>query len=134
MLSTISIKNLAFVFLGGGIGCVCRYLINLIPVINNTIFPTGTLLANIIGCFIIGLIFSIGTTLINMPLELRLLLMVGFCGGLTTFSSFALEMITYSSHSKIITLSYLIVSILGCLISTHIGIIAGEIISKNELL
>lgn len=87
-------KILFLVGLGGFFGSVSRYLIshfiegNLL-----TSFPYGTLVVNVAGCFIIGLIYA-ASLKTNVSSELRLLLATGFCGGFTTFSSFSYENVT----------------------------------------
>ncbi|HNY17442.1 MAG TPA: fluoride efflux transporter CrcB [Treponemataceae bacterium] len=80
------------VFIGGGIGAVCRFLLS--RQINYlglpTKFPVGTFIVNMLGCFAIGLLFqAIADNLV--PKRFQLLLVTGFLGGFTTFSSFSLE-------------------------------------------
>ncbi len=80
------------VFLGGGLGAVCRFLvsrtINQLPL--PTKFPFGTFAVNMVGCFVIGFLFqSINDNLV--PKRIQLFLVTGFLGGFTTFSSFSLE-------------------------------------------
>lgn len=83
--------NCIFVGLGGFIGSVCRYLLGLLPVQTESGFPVKTLIINILGAFVIGLIAAAAGK--NNALDPRLLLMlkVGICGGFTTFSTFAYE-------------------------------------------
>jgi CrcB protein len=85
------LKQALLVFLGGGLGSVARYWLSL--KLNNfeNAIPYGTLLANVLGSLIIGLIFgySAKTGLLNQ--NHSLLLATGFCGGFTTFSTFAYE-------------------------------------------
>ncbi len=79
------------VFLGGGLGSCCRYLIS--KIINEqitTMFPWGTLTVNLIGCLVIGIIIGLIEKLPIHPYW-GLFLVTGFCGGFTTFSSFSLE-------------------------------------------
>lgn len=85
-------KILLFIGSGSFLGGIARYLLS--RGIQNSVitsFPLGTFWVNIIGCFLIGLIYGLsdrGTPISN---ELRLFLAVGFCGGFTTFSTFSNE-------------------------------------------
>jgi len=86
------LKQLVFVALGGGIGSVLRYLTSLLAQkYNSGPFPLATFTANILGCFLIGLLVGYPTGQGQGAQNLKLLLITGFCGGYTTFSAFALE-------------------------------------------
>lgn len=79
------------VMTGGSIGAACRYLLFLaVQRSTGPAFPTGTLAVNLLGSFLIGLLWSFfeGSRLTN---EVRLLIFTGFLGGFTTFSTFARE-------------------------------------------
>lgn len=81
---------------GGSIGTLCRYyLAEWGQARFGTFFPYATLLVNLLGCLIIGLLLGVFEkrfhALVEAPLQLRLLLMTGFLGALTTFSSYELE-------------------------------------------
>lgn len=81
------------VFVGSGLGGVCRFLLSGIVgrMFANSLFPWGTFFVNILGCFLIGLIYGLIDKNIVMSQEAKLLLTTGFCGGLTTFSTFSHE-------------------------------------------
>ncbi|WP_296638467.1 fluoride efflux transporter CrcB [Polaribacter sp.] len=84
-------KNLLFVFIGGGFGSVLRYCIS--KWLNNTEtgIPYGTFAVNILGSFLIGLILGYAAKTDTISDNHTLLLATGFCGGFTTFSTFAYE-------------------------------------------
>lgn len=84
-------KNLALVFIGGGTGSMARYLLGKFLNNSTTGIPYGTFLANILGSLLIGLILGYFVKSENLSQETTLLLATGFCGGFTTFSTFAYE-------------------------------------------
>ncbi|WP_430928458.1 fluoride efflux transporter CrcB [Polaribacter marinivivus] len=84
-------KNLLFVFIGGGFGSVLRFLLG--KWLNNTEngIPFGTFVANILGSLLIGVILGFAAKSDTLNQNQTLLLATGFCGGFTTFSTFAYE-------------------------------------------
>ncbi|WP_452219232.1 fluoride efflux transporter CrcB [Lacinutrix undariae] len=84
-------KQLLLVFIGGGSGSVLRFLIGKYLNNQNTGIPYGTFLANILGSLLIGLILGFATKNNTLTTNQTLLLATGFCGGFTTFSTFAYE-------------------------------------------
>lgn len=81
-------KALLLVFLGGGLGSVCRFLVGKLIHSN---YPISTLLVNILGSLLIGFIVAYFYKNQAQHQNLVLFLATGFCGGFTTFSAFALE-------------------------------------------
>jgi len=87
-----SMKKPILVMLGGSLGALSRYSIGLWTAKTwGTQFPWGTMTVNLVGCFLIGLIFALAERVRLLTPEMRLLLIAGFLGALTTFSSFSLE-------------------------------------------
>lgn len=85
------IRDLVLVGIGSGIGGICRYLISLLMPLANNSFPWGTFTANIVGCLLIGILWGVTSRLESLSPTFSLFLMVGFCGGFTTFSTFSKE-------------------------------------------
>lgn len=118
------VKNIIFIALGGGIGSVLRYLCNIL--INKT-YPNKTYLAtlfvNLVGCFIIGLLIGYFQKNQTESEAFKLLLITGFCGGFTTFSTFGLENFNLiQSQNYILTLLYILLSIIIGIAFVGIGI------------
>ena len=84
-------KHLLLVFIGGGVGSSMRFL--LAKYLNNTTtgIPWGTFTANIVGSLLIGIILGLAAKNDTLSQDQTLLLATGFCGGFTTFSTFAYE-------------------------------------------
>jgi len=84
------LRTILIVGTGGFIGSVMRFLVQIfVEKGMSSTFPLGTLIANIAGSFIIGVIFALSEKGNLMSAEWRIFLTVGICGGFTTFSSFA---------------------------------------------
>ena len=84
-------KEVLWVFIGGGLGSICRYMIAVILKETDSIYPWSTLLANAIGSLLIGVLVHQLMRNNAMHSTSILFWIVGFCGGLTTFSSFVFK-------------------------------------------
>jgi CrcB protein len=118
------LKNILLVGAGGFAGSVARYLLSRYMELQIlTSFPLGTLTVNIVGCFIIGVIY--GLTLRNLASpEIRFLLATGFCGGFTTFSSFSYESLALLRDGQLwFTFLYMAGSLLAGLAAVWIGLL-----------
>ena len=86
------LKSIFYVAVGSAIGGVCRYLLQ--QAIQKRVLvniPYGTLVVNILGCFVIGVVFGLAAKGNVLSPMARLFLATGICGGFTTFSSFMME-------------------------------------------
>lgn len=84
-------KSLLLVFIGGGTGSVARYLLGKYLNSTTTGIPYGTFAANVLGSLLIGIILGWALKNNSLSSNTALLLATGFCGGFTTFSTFAYE-------------------------------------------
>jgi CrcB protein len=84
-------KQLLLVFLGGGFGSMLRYIISKFLNTTENGMPYGTFAANILGSLLIGIVLGLAAKNATLTQNQTLLLATGFCGGLTTFSTFAYE-------------------------------------------
>jgi len=90
---------------GGFIGSVARYYVSRLNLtLSFHSIPVGTLLVNVLGSLIIGLLMGLSERSAVITSDARLFLMVGICGGFTTFSSFTLENLTLLHNGQIIQL------------------------------
>ena len=81
-----------FVALGSGLGGVARYLLGgLVQQASRGSFPVGTLVVNVSGSFLLGLLYRYAADSAAITPEVRTFLTIGFCGGYTTFSTFSYE-------------------------------------------
>lgn len=126
----MDIYKILAVGLGGLVGSVARYItVKSLDEKLNAVFPYGTLTVNIIGSFLLGLIYSIALRKAGVTENWRLFLGVGFCGGFTTFSAFALENFTLIQQKFIGTsLLYTSISLVAGLFALVAGIWLGRLL------
>lgn len=91
VLDNSRMKNLILVFLGGGLGSIARYGLGLYFNSSQSGIPYGTFMANVLGSLLIGIILGLAARSQGLSDQAVLLLATGFCGGFTTFSTFAYE-------------------------------------------
>ena len=113
-------KQLFLVFLGGGLGSIMRLIINrLIP---SESFPYSTLTVNMIGSFLIGLIISYLIDSNMLKSDYYFFLVVGICGGLTTFSAFSIDNFNFIKSNEIFnSFIYIFISVSLCIALAYLG-------------
>lgn len=120
-------KNLLIVFLGGGVGSIIRYIISQTFAHPKYSFPWPTLVANFLGCLIIGILLGLAIRNDSARSELYLFAVVGFCGGLTTFSTFSAESLHLIKSGNL--LSFFIYTALS-IISGLSAVVVGNFLVK----
>jgi len=121
--------NILLIFFGAGLGGVLRYLVaNNVYSAMGRQFPYGTLVVNVSGCFLMGILFAFLLDRFDgWGPELRALLLIGFLGGYTTFSSFSIETLNLVENGAWLgAASNIFFSVILCLIATWIGLIGGR--------
>ncbi len=121
-------KRLLFVALGGALGSLARYLLSgwVYRLYSSSSLPIGTIAVNVLGCFVLGLLWGISEEVELSPL-LRLFLFVGLLGGLTTFSTFVLETLNLARDGEVrLGVANLLMSVgLGLLVMAF-GLLLGK--------
>lgn len=114
--------NILAIFIGGGLGSVSRYFVGLWLKMYDLNFPIATLSVNIVGSFILGFVAALFWSKFPMHHTLRLAITIGFCGGLTTFSTFSWETFDLIKQGDyVLAFLYTIISVLTCVLAVSLG-------------
>ena len=121
-------KEIIYIFIGGGTGSVLRYLVHLLINEKGGIsnFPWATFIVNIAGSLLIGIFYSISERF-HLPSEVRLFLTVGLCGGFTTFSTFSNESLWMLKEGWYTTFFLYVILSIGLSIA---AVIVGSFLAK----
>jgi CrcB protein len=127
-MSMATLTNCLLVFAGGGLGAVCRYGVQHLPVFTHGNY--ATMFANLTGCLLIGVLWSL---LSHWQTDRMwyLFLVTGILGGYTTFSSFSLDtMMLFQAGQWLRGVTYVLLSVLGGLACCALGIFVTERLFK----
>ncbi len=116
------LNKILYVFIGGGLGSTIRFLITQMDYEFLKSYK-GTLFVNILGSFLIGFFLAV---LNEKNTNLNFLLIVGFTGGLTTFSTFALDIVNIELNNIILITFYITFSVLGAILGLLFGTFLGN--------
>ena len=124
------IKNILLIGTGGFVGSVARYYLSRATLhIDFFSIPVGTLLVNVLGSFVIGFLVGISEKSVILTADLRLLLMVGLCGGFTTFSTFTNENFMLMHNGQFLTVFlYTAASIILGFLAVYLGYITSNVL------
>ncbi len=124
--------QISLIAAGGAIGAVSRYLVvGWVTTMFGSAFPYGTLSVNIIGSFFIGIFFVLIVEKLHLSADLRPLIMVGFLGAFTTFSTFSLESFSLIQDGKLVSaVIYVLSSVILCVLATSISIWLARMLFK----
>ncbi|HMJ48448.1 MAG TPA: fluoride efflux transporter CrcB [Ferruginibacter sp.] len=115
------IKHLLLAGAGGGVGATLRYVVYLL--FRNAAMPYPTLLINILGSFILGIILAISLKNNDLMEGTKIFLATGVCGGFTTFSAFSAENLQLIETGKIwVAMLYIALSVVGGITALWLGI------------
>lgn len=126
----IMIKTLIIIGSGGFLGSIGRFLLSRFVQINwPYYFPWGTLMVNVSGCLLIGILFGLSERSVAISGDWKAFLAIGFCGGFTTFSTFSQESLTlFRDSAYLLFFSYIGLSVVLCLSATLLGMLLIKII------
>lgn len=133
------ILSFLIVGLGGATGAMARFGITMATLRYSNVMPIGTLLSNVLGCFIMGVVvqmlarvtwFAEGGIITDHN---RLLFAVGFCGAFTTLSALVLEMSTMMQRNDVsLAFAYLVITLIGGFAAFHAGAVVLRLLSQAQ--
>lgn len=122
------LKQLVMIAGGGAVGAVMRFLVSTgVHRLAGREFPYGTLSVNVFGSLLIGFLYIYLIERASLGPEWRALLIIGFLGAFTTFSTFSMETLNLIENSELIkAASNILLSVVLCLFATWVGVLVGR--------
>ena len=117
--------------MGGFAGSICRYMISDLShrLFNDPFFPYGTLTVNVVGCLLIGLLGGLSESRHLFTPEIRALVLIGFLGGFTTFSTFGYEIFTFARDGQFVSaLTNLLLHLILGFSSVWLGFVMSKVL------
>jgi len=129
----MSVKEFVWVCFGGACGSGLRFLVTSWTLARyGTAFPFGTLAVNIVGSLLLACIFQVSRHATWLGPTLQLALGTGVMGGLTTYSTFNLEVLRYLQDGQVrLAVTYGVTTLLGCLLAGVLGLSLGRLIAPS---
>ncbi len=124
------ISSIIVISIGASLGAISRWLLGLSL---NSLFPTlpmGTLIANLLGGYLIGVALTFAANNPQLPPEWRLMVVTGFFGGLTTFSIFSAEICSLLQEGRLIWAAIAATHVLGSLFMTLLGMASVTLLQR----
>jgi fluoride exporter len=113
-------NNFVLIFLGSGLGGAARYFLSLQLQSSGSKIPYGILTCNLLGCLLVGIIYALVES--HHPAWISPLVVTGFLGGFTTFSTFALDsQKLFQAGNPTLAITYILLSVLGGLALCFVG-------------
>lgn len=114
--------NVIAIFLGGGLGSLTRYWVSNLLKMYSMDFPFATLCVNLISSFILGFIIALFWQKSHLHPTIKIAITVGFCGGMSTFSTFSWETFDLIKNGEfILAFLYVFISVLACVSAISLG-------------
>lgn len=123
-------KELLFVFAGGGLGSIARFGMNRLWGRFELNFPFATLSSNVLSCMLFGIVLGIASFRISLDEQVKLFLLTGFCGGFSTYSAFTFETLEFmKTGNSMLALGNIAANFLLCTMAIIAGMWLVKLIS-----
>lgn len=121
-------QTLFFIALGGALGALLRYAVsNGVHALIGRAFPYGTLTVNVLGSLLMGFFYILLIERVSNNLALRAMLIIGFLGAFTTFSTFSIETFNLLENGEAFkALTNILISVVLCLVAAWAGVVIGR--------